>query len=389
MTSILEVGVFPWLALAVVVIGWRVNPSGRRALVVRLASSAALIAVILYVGTRAFGAPPPLGRVAMITGLQLSLIVPVVAAAELATRLFRGRLGRLPPKLAEAIATVVGQGGVFALAFPALLLSLGLRRANSSADLPAYALGRPVQGTEFEGHGGTRLRGAWIHAPERRGVVLLVHGLAADGMMFVPALEPLAKRGFDVFTFDQRGHGASGGHTSTLGAREQFDVLAAWNEVTRATRGERIPRLAVGISLGGAALQLASPELEGLDGMLLDSTFARSSAPAKRHVPLPGPLAELAFQLARITAIPLLGTAVLDVSPIDAASRSRPNLPVGIVHARGDGLVPYAEALALKDAYGERARLFTVEAATHPATFEAGRLYGQALDDLADRATAK
>jgi hypothetical protein len=374
-----EVGLFPWIAIATIAFAWVRRPEGRVALAKRLAIYSVGVGALLWGSALLLGIHPPPGRLAAIAGLQLAVIVPVIVLSDEVTAGLSRLFARMPPRASSLLAVGLGQVGVFALALPLLTMSISLRRANGESPPPAYALGHPVIEAPFEGHGGTRLAGAWIHAPERRGVVLLVHGLTADRSMFLPALEPLAARGFDVFTFDQRGHGASEGHTTTLGAIEQHDVRAAWNEVLARTRGESIPRVAVGISLGGAALQLAAPGMEQLDGMVLDSTFAHASAPARRRLPLPPPLDALAFGLARLVSVPLLGHSVLDLAPVDSAGKNGPNYPVAVVHARGDGLIPYEEAIALRDAYGPRAKLFTIEAATHPATFAEPQVYERAL----------
>jgi hypothetical protein len=69
-----------------------------------------------------------------------------------------------------------------------------------------------------------------------------------------------------------------------------------------------------GVSMGGAAANLALPRLREVDGLVLDSTFADVAHVAVRRLPL-GPLTGTALALARAFAVPVTGRRVLDVVP--------------------------------------------------------------------------
>ena len=95
-------------------------------------------------------------------------------------------------------------------------------------------------------------------------VVVLVHGLAArkDHPHIRGPGRASPRNGFEVLSYDARGHGASAG-TFTLGHLEHLDVeaAAAW------ARERDVPTILVGASLGGvAALRYACdhPELTGV-----------------------------------------------------------------------------------------------------------------------------
>ena len=80
----------------------------------------------------------------------------------------------------------------------------------------------------FTTHDSVELAGRrWLH--ERPSVaVVLVHGFAAsaDDPLVVAVAETLHTRGFEVVSYDSRGHGRSSGE-STLGDLERHDVAAA------------------------------------------------------------------------------------------------------------------------------------------------------------------
>lgn len=168
--------------------------------------------------------------------------------------------------------------------------------------------------------------------------VVLVHGLAARKDH--PHVEVLARRlqtnGFEVVSYDARGHGASGG-TYTLGHLEHLDVKAAaeW------TMGRGESTILVGASLGGVAvLRYACdhPELTGV---------VTVSSPAEWRVP---------FRLRSVLTVGLVRTrpgrwiarrwmGVRISSRWTAADppqilTDRVVSPLAVVHGRRDALIP-------------------------------------------------
>ncbi|HEX9885115.1 MAG TPA: alpha/beta hydrolase [Longimicrobiales bacterium] len=104
----------------------------------------------------------------------------------------------------------------------------------------------------FVAAGGACLRSRRWEAGEPRGRVLLVHGLGEHGGRWGHVARFLAGRGFGVFSYDQRGHGASEGARGHL---PSFDVLLddlrhAQEELERRLPGEGPPFL-YGHSMGG------------------------------------------------------------------------------------------------------------------------------------------
>jgi alpha-beta hydrolase superfamily lysophospholipase len=191
-----------------------------------------------------------------------------------------------------------------------------------------------------------------------------VHGIGAEKSQFLPSVEVLYRRGWHVLAYDQRNHGESGGCTTTLGVAEAEDLERAWEVLLERTRDQRIPRVVFGVSMGGAAANLALPRLRDVDGLVLDSTFADVAHVAARRLPI-GPLTGMALALARAFAVPITGRRALDVVPAEAAQQAPPGVDVLILHAPADPLIPFTEAEALRDAYAPRATLVPLAGAGH------------------------
>ena len=89
--------------------------------------------------------------------------------------------------------------------------------------------------------------------PTRQPYVLLAHGWSSFGLRFLPWVARLRQSGLAVVTFDQPGHGYSTGQLCTLP-----DFI---NTIHAVGRRYGNAALAVGHSLGGAAVALAQAEI--------------------------------------------------------------------------------------------------------------------------------
>ena len=90
-----------------------------------------------------------------------------------------------------------------------------------------------------------------------RGAVLLVHGIRSDRRILASRMMFLAQAGVAVLAIDLRAHGESLGSSITFGRLEALDIAGAVAWLREASPGERLA--ALGISLGGAAVALATP----------------------------------------------------------------------------------------------------------------------------------
>lgn len=123
--------------------------------------------------------------------------------------------------------------------------------ASSRARAQAAAADRQMQRGELALHGQRIATYVWGD-PVRQPYVLLVHGWSSFGLRYLPWIEPLRQLGYAVVTFDQPGHGRSGGRHCTLP-----DFIETVREVGRHYGNAA---LTVAHSLGGAAAALAQGE---------------------------------------------------------------------------------------------------------------------------------
>ncbi len=363
-----SIGVFPWLSPSLVLGLWIAYPD-RAALRADLLRFLALF-LLLFGGNafviKAFGMTPLLGPCAAAAALQLAALAPCVLLMRFATSALRRRLPS--GRGSELVATLLGQLLPALLWLPIFLLSNAVHRAQGTVENQAAYMPHPGERIVFEGASGTPLVGLWFQHPAPKGAVLLVHGIGAEKVQFLPAVRVLVQRGYHVFTYDQRNHGESGGLSCTLGIVESEDLRRAWDLLRERTRGAPIRRVVMGISMGGAAAQLALPGLEDLDGLILDSTFARLEPIARRQIPL-GPLSSGLLAIGHLFDLPVSGQHVLDVAPIAAVQGSSTPDNVLLLHARRDPLIPFSQAEELARAYGPRAHLCALDDNHHANGF--------------------
>src|SRR5690606_33927310 len=107
--------------------------------------------------------------------------------------------------------------------------------------------------------------------------LLICHGLAANKSNHLVLGEYGLPNGYNVFIFDFRAHGQSGGQLTTFGDRERQDVLGAvrWLRSNQAEGSQRI--FGIGASMGAAALIAAaadeSPEGQAIDAVVVYGTY--------------------------------------------------------------------------------------------------------------------
>lgn len=216
---------------------------------------------------------------------------------------------------------------------------------------------------------GLTLQGRWYHREGAPATVVLVHGFAAnrDEPNVAQLAEELSDSGYEVLSYDARGHGGSDG-ASGCGSTEHLDVASA----TRAAKLRGLPVVIVGISMGGVAVvrhltALTSPEaLAGVAGAVL------ISAPARWRM-RPSPLGLFTALLTRSApgrwmASHWLGVRVVAGWRVGEAPESmlrRVRVPVAVVHGAGDRLLAVTNGQLLARAAGGSARLEVVEGMGH------------------------
>ncbi len=141
--------------------------------------------------------------------------------------------------------------------------------------------GEPVRFRSFDG---TSLRGMFIRAPNHKaymGTIVFCHEYGSDMHSCARYARPLIDAGFDVFTFDFRGHGQSScpGRYRPLqwpSDRELEDVLGACAHVESCLAGEDKPTAigVFGISRGAGAALLAASSDMNIKAIVCDGAFS-------------------------------------------------------------------------------------------------------------------
>jgi len=188
-------------------------------------------------------------------------------------------------------AVAIGLTCLSLIVFVALILAKYVRIClNIFVDThPPLAMGpldfKPVQGeiVRFRSFDGVSLRGMHLSTPNRsarKGTIVFCHEFQSDMYSCVRYTRPLIEAGFDVFTFDFRGHGDS---SSGRGYRplqwpsdkELGDVLGAcaYVESSLAAEGKSSEIGIFGISRGAGAALLAAASDPNIKAIVCDGAF--------------------------------------------------------------------------------------------------------------------
>jgi pimeloyl-ACP methyl ester carboxylesterase len=203
--------------------------------------------------------------------------------------------------------------------------------------------------------------------PTREPYALLVHGWSSFGLRFLPWITRLRELGLAVVTFDQPGHGYSSGDLCTL--PHFIDTIHAI--------GHRygLAAVAIGHSLGGAAVTLAQDERWHAGRVVLLAPAADLSAQADRfmrYMRLGEQLRERFFSWHERTT----GVSVQDLE-IRRHLRAL-GLPCLIVHDLDDREVPWGDG-ELYARHWHNARLLTTRGLGHHQVLDAPHVIEAAL----------
>ncbi len=142
------------------------------------------------------------------------------------------------------------------------------------------ARGTSVHGEgRMAGSGGVSLRTLWWTAAEPGDAAVVVHGLGEHAARYEHVANALNAAGISVFSFDQRGHGLSGGNRGHADSFEALleDLDLAWSEAEGALG--RAPSFLIGHSLGGlVSLAWTASRQPGLKGLVASAPWLATAA---------------------------------------------------------------------------------------------------------------
>ena len=246
-------------------------------------------------------------------------------------------------------------------------------------------LNLPHDDVMFRSTDGTPLRGWFIPtatgAQEQAPTLIFLHGYPAEKGNILPFARSF-NDDYNLFLFDMRALGDSGGTFSTLGMRETRDLKAAVSYVSHRTDG---PIGVWGLSMGGATALMTAAEEPAIDAVVVDSSYATMGS-MTQHI-FPVPIIDHAFgTVLNVWGWLFFGVHPDNVSPKDALRDL--TVPVLLIHSTGDSVVPVSEARQLKAIADkkENARMRILPAGSHGSINRATR---QEIHDFFDRVLLK
>src|SRR5262249_40946839 len=134
---------------------------------------------------------------------------------------------------------------------------------------------------EVTAQDGVRLAGWVVEPPQPLGTVALFHGMRRNREQMLGRMAFLHAAGYRCVAVDHRAHGASRGKRISFGWYESRDVAAVAELVRR--RWPSGPHVALGISMGAAAITFAGPGC-AWDGAVLEGIYSEAGLALRRRI---------------------------------------------------------------------------------------------------------
>jgi pimeloyl-ACP methyl ester carboxylesterase len=227
----------------------------------------------------------------------------------------------------------------------------------------------------FQGVRQVELAGWWVPADQPSPVTIMVlHGIGSNAGDMLPSSVCLRNKGrWNLFYYDARGHGASGGQHTSLGPLELADLRRAvqfiktrWPDATK--------RLGIyGHSLGAAVSLMGTAGIPDLEGVIAENSFSDIRRTVRRfawifyHVPYI-PFIPLAFILASF----MMRVRIGHFAPMKSIGRISPRA-VFLLHGELDRRMPKSDVRALWDAAHEPKELWSIPKAGHGDAWLVGK----------------
>ena len=196
---------------------------------------------------------------------------------------------------------------------------------------------------------------AWGRGPE---TVLVVHGWRGRASQFAPIVRELRAEGYRVVGFDAPANGDSAGRRTDI-----RDYLAA---IEAMQQRHGMFRVVIGHSFGALAALTAVREGTAAGGVVAIAGMADARYLVDSFAARVGVGAATADVLAHEFARRVVPDVPEPYTRVDAVARPLPaDVPLLVVHDRGDREVAASESVRLHAAHGDRSRLLLTDGAGH------------------------
>ena len=226
-----------------------------------------------------------------------------------------------------------------------------------------HQLGLDFESVTLNTTDGEQLAAWFIPASDARATLLLAHGNAGNISHRLDSIRLFNDLQLSVLIFDYRGYGESSGQPSEQGT--YLDGEAAWDYLT-ATRGVDPHDIVIfGRSLG-AAIAAHVARKHPPRALILESTF--TSVP------------DFGAEQYRLFPVRLLARIRYDTR----AALQDIQVPVLIVHSRGDEIIPFHHGERLYAAANEPKHFLPIQGGHNGGFLNSGRLYLDGLSRFLD-----
>lgn len=244
--------------------------------------------------------------------------------------------------------------------------------------------GIPYENVTFKTTDHVQLKGWFITSPqESNKTIIFMHDWGMNRSDVFKKTYFLRDLGFNLFYFDFRALGESGGKTSSVGYLELRDVKAALSFL-KETRPQFCEKIGFyGLSLGGAVALCEAAQNPEIACVVAEASYYSLRRIVSRwawmryHIPS-FPLLPLILKYIRKN----LGVNPESYSPKYNIGKIAPR-PIFLIHGRYDNLIPAAQAKLLYKAAADPKEIWLVPGAKHNQCAEVGGFeYKQKIADF-------
>lgn len=225
--------------------------------------------------------------------------------------------------------------------------SLSMPERDRVRSNPMKKIGLKYEEIEFNSCG-NKIKGWYIPSEKNRFTVVYSHGYQGNressGLTSYDMMEHVNKMGGNFLAFDFSGEGESEGRVVTVGYREQNDLKEAISFVKKKSRA---PIFLYGISMGAATTTcVAGTNPRGVSGSIVDSPFSNLKDYLSTNLSKWSNLPDFPFKPIILSMEEnIAGVKLESVNP--KGSVSNMNIPMLLIHGRGDPTIPYSESVKI------------------------------------------